>query len=86
MQMLIYKNIDLNLAIEVDVSKKIIYAYDLDDGNLVRESRGILKSLASDVADELENKLEIRLSEFDVEIFQDIVTMQLDQYGEEHYD
>ena len=55
-------------AIEVDENNKILYVYNLEEDELLQESRGVLKALNSDIADELQNKLKIKLSEFDVEI------------------
>jgi hypothetical protein len=78
MQMMIYKNIGLSLAIEVDIGQRILYAYNFEDGEVLQESRSILKAIASDIVDDLQNSLEIRLSEFDVEVIdEDIMEMKI---------
>ncbi len=55
-------------AIEVDENNKILYTYNLEEGELIQGSKGVLKSLNTALAYELQNKLKIKLSEFDVEI------------------
>ena len=55
-------------AIEVDENNKILYVYNLEEGELIQESKGILKSLNTALEYDLQNKLKIKLSEFDVEI------------------
>lgn len=55
-------------AIEVDENNKILYTYNLEEGELIQGSKGVLKSLNTALAYELQNKLKIKLSEFDVEV------------------
>ena len=63
-----HSNGDQTLAIEVDLSNKNLYAYNLEEDEIDKKSRGILKVINSDIADDIQKKLKIKLSEFDVEV------------------
>jgi len=68
---LIYKSKVHQLAIKIDTLDKVVLAYDLQGGEILQESEGILKRLDSFIAQELEESLNIKLQEYGVEITYD---------------
>ena len=70
---LIYKSKQYQLAIKIDRSEKYALAYDFIDEKIVQESEGILTTLDFFIAKEVEQSLEIDITDYGIEVIEEYI-------------
>jgi hypothetical protein len=67
-----------DIAIRVDESSKLIYAFELDlDDNVDESTKGILKHVDTDLAKEIADYFKINVINYGVEIVEQTVSFKL---------